>query len=1148
MLRVVHANRLRELVAALSDALPAAGDPFARPTIVVSGHLIARWVTFAIANQRGIAAHLELPFLEKFVEDTWTAGAELRAMDRRRLAALIASVLARGELLADDALAPVRDYLADSDADARQVRRVQLADRVASLLWEYALTRPEWLDAWEAGRLDAPEDVDAIAWAWQARLARAVLAETARIADDGGPRWVPTPRLPRTRRALGLPPPRRTAPLHVVGFSFLPPAYLDALGELAANGAADPAAPFGSVTRGGADVTVYAQDPCLELWEDMPGRKRDATTDEPRALTLWGRPARDTIGKLVELSDGAIDGRFAEPGDATALAALRGDILHRRAPSARSLPAGVRVLACPSLTRELEIVGSDIRRLLDGDPQLRANQIAVYAAGPDADRYLAQLPAIFGGLELPYHVVDAPLAEHGRVAEAALLLLELPLGRFARPELLRLMTHPSVLARHRHVDPEDWVEWAERLGIVHGASSADHKGTYLEDAGELFHWDQGIRRLALGAFMHVGDAPAPVMLAGKAYLPEALAPDQQASAATFALLARSMIADAQWLRGQEATYGRWAELLDALAATYLGARDDTAARELAMVRAVLAKLGQLDLDGREVGYREVVEVARRAIGQLRGDRGAVLAHGVLVAPLAPGRALPARHTFVVGLGEGLVPDTAPRSPLDLRGGDIRRGDVSAGDRDRYAFLECVLAPDDELTLSYIARDLETGDPLAPSSLVVELGEMLAPYLPPDSNLTTEHPLHRWDARYDDGTLPPSAAPARRRERHAIDVRARLIAALQARDRAVPEPAALADLLAAAPLPALRHALRLGPALDLIDRAHAGGGGGGGGAIDDAPITLALSAVRRFLETPAQAWARVVLRLDETDDEDPVDRADEPFATANADRAEHLRDVFARHLGALGAAPVSLDDAMAAAARARILAGRAPVGVFGEVERERDLDLMRRWSRELTKLGGKAPWRRIGFGRSAGAGCVRQPPITVEITMRGRRRAVDLVGWTEIIGEQVGSIVLQPGKGDARHALRGAFDAAVLAATGTALAHAHVVLDRDGYFDVTHAPWPQADAHAWLAAMVEELLTGRHAYLLGLKQVKQLRAGKPARLEEPTESTPGTLGFGPLRPRDELTMPSDADVQTILARRFAPLIDRMSGKHLFGGES
>src|SRR5207247_2124412 len=138
---------------------------------------------------------------------------------------------------------------------------------------------------------------------------------------------------------------------------------------------------------------------------------------------------------------------------------------------------------------------------------------------------------------------------------------------------LRLMTHPAVLARHPHVDPEDWVEWAERLGIVHGADGDDHRGTYLEDAGELFHWDQGIRRLALGAFMNPGDDGAPVTLAGKAYLPEPVAPDQQASAATFALIARSLIGDAQWLRGQEATFARWAAITDALIETYLGARD-----------------------------------------------------------------------------------------------------------------------------------------------------------------------------------------------------------------------------------------------------------------------------------------------------------------------------------------------------------------------------------------------------------------------------------------------------------------------------------------------------------------------------------------------------------------------------------------------
>ncbi len=144
-----------------------------------------------------------------------------------------------------------------------------------------------------------------------------------------------------------------------------------------------------------------------------------------------------------------------------------------------------------------------------------------------------------------------------------LALLELPTGTMTRRELLRVMTHPAVIAGHPHVHVEDWVRWTERLGIVHGADARAHAGTYLVGHANKFHWDQGVRRLALGAYM-VGADRGPdrgaVMIDGLTVAPEEVRPEQQASAATYALLVRSLCADAAWLAQHEATLAEWADV------------------------------------------------------------------------------------------------------------------------------------------------------------------------------------------------------------------------------------------------------------------------------------------------------------------------------------------------------------------------------------------------------------------------------------------------------------------------------------------------------------------------------------------------------------------------------------------------------------
>lgn len=1094
---MTQSNRIEELAVAIGDALPA--DPFARPTVVVSSRLVGRWLRYDLARRRGVAGHLHLPFLEPFLEEAFRADG-LGGLDRARLGALVASALADGALLADPVMAPVRRYLDTDGADAADVRRVQLAERVAAHLWDYALTRPAWLDAWDEGRDADAGEVDAATLAWQRRIYDALF--TGGLA--GGRALIP--RLPHARRRLGLPPPRLAGPVHVLGFSYLARAHVDALVALGA---------------GDELVHVAMLSPCAEYWEDVPGR-RAARGDEPLALVYWGGPGRDTTSMLLEATQGDVTERPVEPDAATVLGAWARDVLHRSPPTVDgAVDPAVSVLACPSVSRELEIVGSEIWRLLREDERLRATDVAVLIAG-DAERYLAQVGPVFGSLHrLPFHVIDAPATQAGRVAEAALELVALPLGRFTRREMLSLMTHPSVLARHPHVDPADWVAWCARLGIAHGADGDDHRGTYL-DGDDAFHWSQGIRRLAVGAFV----AGEPLQVGACEMLPEAVAPDQQASAATFALLARSLIGDGRWLAGRRETLTRWAAILAAMVETYLDDADDGRARVVAELRG----LADLDLDGRLVPYREVAERVRARLGALREGRGEPLAHGVRVAPLEPMRAIPAEVVFVVGLGEGLFPAGEHPPALDLRT-QRKKGDVSSRDRDRYAFLEALLAARRRVVLSYVARDEQSGDPRAPSSLIHELAEMLAPYLGVDgaaealAHLRVEHPLRRWDDRYQaDPRLTPSASPAAARERHAVAVRAALDAHLADRGRAAPDAPRLRELLAEPALVDLRARLRL----DLADGVPPPEDD------DDAPVVLSLSVLRTFLETPVQAWAQVVLRLEGMDlDDDGAEREDEPFDVAARDRAATLREAFAL---TLAGAPV--EEAYAQVRRRRELAGQAPLGPFGAAAARRDVAQLGRWREELReKQALDGPWQRLAFGRAGVRDARLEPAIVLDVEVRGRLRRIEIVGTTELVGGPGGvrSLMLAQNEVKDEHQLRPALDHVALTAAGVVEGERCAFLFGKKKLELHRLlPWTRDAARAHLATLAGDLLGGPHAYLLPLYTAKAALRGEIKRPQRSEHVPP--LGWGPLDRDPGLAVPADA--AAIAARRLAPLTTRM----------
>ncbi|MFW6050069.1 MAG: exodeoxyribonuclease V subunit gamma [Myxococcota bacterium] len=1141
MLHLCYSNRTEALLEALVRRMEAdragGGNPLEPVPIVVPGRNMERYLELGIAQGRGVAANLAFLRLEAFVRE-WLEGKlpGVRVPDRPWLEARVLEALLDEAWLADPAMAPVVAYVraGGDDRDAADLRRVQLALRLAHLLEEYGFSRPRMIDRWLEGgtALEAPPFRDAEPWQ------RALFLRC--LAADEEAEVLPLHRA--IRRASEATPPAGAAPpppLHVFGLSYVGQVFQWALGALAAE----------------RDVHLYALNPCMEFWEDVPSRSelrprralgRQARLGEAKlgelelhpevdagdtpALVLWGRPGREHVHLMNELTGCDFHPCFVDPGEGPLLHRVQRDILlrepERTAPDPDAPVAeedrSIRVLACPGVRREVEAVADAIWAAVRDDaadgPPLRFCDVAVLVNGPDRELYLPHVEAVFAEAHgIPHNVVDLPLESASRVVEGALLLLDLPFGRLSRPELLDVLTHPSVRARVPDVDPGEWVQLCARLGIYHGADHRDHAGTYIER--DVLNWDQGVRRLVLGAFMTgeaSGDERA-FAFGGQGYFPEE--PTESAEA-TFALLVRSLLEDVRFARHAELPVREWATFFAGLFRGYLVPASDADEADLRRCLSAVQALEERAPGDRPVGYRVAAELLRRGLAGLGGGRGEYLSEGVTVSTLVPMRAIPFRVVFVLGLGEGRFPTTEPRDVLDLRGARRRLGDVSPTDRDTYAFLEALLCARDRLVLGYVARDELTGDPIAPSPVVQQLLRVIERgYLPEAGERLVERPpLRRYEPAADGAlttVLTEAHAEARARALGA-DLRAHRAAAPRTEGAPRIDPAEAAARLRDELGPrweSVRSLLRLPPDVEADERAE-----GGAPAVRTAPETvrLSLAAVRRFLECPLQGWARAVAGIAEDDEAGAEAEEDEPFAPPARERAVALQRAF---LGAVRQKRPFSETYREEVARLEA-EGRWPTGALAARWAEQDACVLDAWGRGLGRLAADPPvtWR---FGPDVEHGDADRllDPVVLEMPDPRPGRSgplrVELTGRTQALvpAAQASVVLVARSLGSSgvdkthrlRYALRGFFDHVALAATAAPrAAHRVAVLDapggEEGTDDEPHrAPiglgaLDRERARAWLAERAGELLGGAHDYYLPCEAVLR-KFGSFGRLRE-----------------------------------------------------
>ena len=151
MLKIVYSNDSRQLAAWLAEQLQSEPlSPFEQENIIVQSNELARWLSLFIANEQGIAANTEFPFPSAYIwrlfRQIWPGiplhSPYAKAPISWRLFAMLP------ELANEPEFEAIAAYLGEQ---TDELKRFQLAERLADTYDQYLMYRPDWIAEWEQG-------------------------------------------------------------------------------------------------------------------------------------------------------------------------------------------------------------------------------------------------------------------------------------------------------------------------------------------------------------------------------------------------------------------------------------------------------------------------------------------------------------------------------------------------------------------------------------------------------------------------------------------------------------------------------------------------------------------------------------------------------------------------------------------------------------------------------------------------------------------------------------------------------------------------------------------------------------------------------------------------------------------------------------
>ncbi|MBV2235344.1 MAG: exodeoxyribonuclease V subunit gamma, partial [Sterolibacterium sp.] len=471
-------------------------------------------------------------------------------------------------------------------------------------------------------------------------------------------------------------------------------------------------------------------------------------------LAAWGRQGRDYLALLDTLDQpdsyrqqferlGERIDIFESHGETRLLNQLQDDIRQLRSldESRAQWPAvdpasdhSLRFHTAHSTQREVEILQDQLLATFAADPSLRPRDVIVMV--PDVNAFAPHIDAVFGQLDasdpryLPYSIADQESRQQAPLAFALEFLLNLPEARLAVSELFDLLDVAALRQRFglAAADLPRLRQWIRQSNIRWGLNAA-HRQQFMPQATlaaqQQNTWQQGLKRMLLGYALGHDEA----LLAAnhwqsiEAY--DEVSGLGAAAVGPLASLLHALESLAQSL-AKPAPPAQWGQRLRKLLDDFFLV--DTASDQWLLLKFQDSLSDWLAAcDAAELTEDLPLNVVRdHWLGQL--DSASLtrpfMAGRLTFATLMPMRAIPYRMVCLLGMNDGQFPRSRPPLDFDLMAQDVRPGDRSRREDDRYLFLEALLSAREKLHISWVGRSNLDNSERAPSVLVSQLRDHL----------------------------------------------------------------------------------------------------------------------------------------------------------------------------------------------------------------------------------------------------------------------------------------------------------------------------------------------------------------------------------------------------------------------------------------